>query len=229
MSSAILIPDPAATRDLVTFLSRLSQVGLPQVRLQFRAAVGGSTSTASFENKAPNGVLALTGCTMEPQMILDATPTVMVQRAVPAVSDAGAVEKVVLAKALTERFARAADDCEFLLQLPPSETTAVWAGVSPPVSGWQFAGTVTAQSLRDVANAGMREISEALPAGSGQPVVQKLRSEVWGRSVLDGVPAGAAFSLETLGFLEGEREVKLFQAPGWSRLTTKYGAVIVRV
>src|SRR5690606_41731261 len=59
-------------------------------------------------------------------------------------------------------------------------------------------------SLRAVASEGIARVAAALPEQPGDPVVHRVRSEVWGAPVADGVPAGAAFAAEAMGFL-GDR------------------------
>ena len=73
---------------------------------------------------------------------------------------------------------------------------AGWAAVSPPRSGWQRTGATTSGVLQQAARAGISEIAEAIPAGTGEQIVHTVRSEVWGRPLQpeSTVPTGAAFA-----------------------------------
>jgi hypothetical protein len=107
--------------------------------------------------------------------------------------------------------------------------TVTWAGISPPRGGWRPLGQTDAATLETAARAGIEEVAEAIPAGTGEQLVQRVRSEVWGRGVegLEYVPTGAAFAAYSLGFL-GDDEVMLFETGPWTRLSSRRGHVLVR-
>ena len=80
--------------------------------------------------------------------------------------------------------------------------------------------------------AGIAEVAEAVPAGTGAQLVQKVRSEVWGRDIegLEDVAAGGAFAALSLGFLgdEASDEVRIFESGPWTRLTSQRGHVLIK-
>ena len=90
-------------------------------------------------------------------------------------------------------------------------------------------GEADAATLESAARGGIDEVAAAIPAGTGEQLVQRVRSEVWGRGVdgLEYVPTGAAFAAFSLGFL-GDDPVRLFETGPWTRLTTRRGHVLVR-
>ena len=153
------------------------------------------------------------------------------------------LDVVVALAALTDRLARAPLGSE--LAVPPVEVSGVvWAGVSPPRSGWQEVGTIGARELAEVAHRGITEIAAGAPDVAGSAAVAMLRGRVWGRPVGDGraaIPAGAAFVAQALGFLPGAAlveeggteasgwaEIPVRAAGAWRRLTTPAGHVLAR-
>jgi hypothetical protein len=113
----------------------------------------------------------------------------------------------------------------------PLEVTAVnWAGIAPPKSGWKVHPSTRAALLDSVARAGINEVAAAIPIDSGEAVVRKVRTEIWGRSItgLDFLPAGAAFAALSLGFLAGDEPVAIYESGPWTRLTTTRGHVLVK-
>ena len=107
---------------------------------------------------------------------------------------------------------------------------AGWAGVAPPRSGWQAVGTVDPSALTAAARAGIEEIAAGAGQGSGSAAVGRLRALVWGRDLdaVPGLPAGAAFAAETLGFLGSDEPVTLHSAGPWQRLSSVRGHVLAR-
>jgi hypothetical protein len=82
-----------------------------------------------------------------------------------------------------------------------------------------------------VARAGIDEVAAAVPAESGEAIVQRVRAEVWGRPIdgIEHVPAGAAFAGLSLGFLlDDEEEVRILETGPWTRLSTSRGHVLVK-
>jgi hypothetical protein len=153
-----------------------------------------------------------------------------------ALADDEEFDSVVPMRSLVERIVRARgelgeddDSRPVSMSRPPEVNTVTWAGISPPRGGWRPLGTTDAATLEAAARAGIDEVAEAIPAGTGEQLVQRVRSEVWGRGV-DGaeyIPTGAAFAAYSLGFL-GDDEVKLFETGPWTRLSSRRGHVLVR-
>ena len=120
-----------------------------------------------------------------------------------------------------------------LVPVPFETSTVSWAGISPPRSGWEPRGQADAAALETAARAGIAEVAAVIPAGTGEQIVQRVRSEIWGRPLegvggLSGVPAGAAFAAFSLGFLGADEPVRLFQAGSWMRLSTSRGHILVK-
>lgn len=184
---------------------------------------------------ADSGVLAVYVAVITPKGLLDRGPTVLGLRTL-ALSD-GAFDVVVPIRSLHVRVDAAlssltdasdpADGVRF--GLPASVSTIVWAGISPPRGGWQRMAALSPTSFAAAARAGIEEVATAIPAGTGEQIVHRVRSEVWGRPLPDAehLPAGTAFALESLGFL-GDELVQQFATGPWVRLSTARGHVLVK-
>jgi hypothetical protein len=160
------------------------------------------------------GVLAVYVAVFYPSGILDDSPTVLGLRtfALPATES---LDVVVPVGALLDR-----------LRSPrlgtADATTAVT--VALPASG------KTAAALDSTARAGIDEIAAAIPTGTGEQIVHKVRSQVWGRPIpgFDHIPAGAGFAALSLGFLGEDDEIRVFETGPWVRLTTRRGHVLTK-
>lgn len=212
------LADSLSLGDLHTYLQRAARVDDGSVRL-----ISGS------------GILAVYTAMLYPRGILDETPTVLGLRTF-ALVDTDDFDIVVPLRSLTERIARAQSAIDpgdpsqpVTMSRPPEVSTVTWAGISPPRGGWRALGETDAPRLEAAAKAGIDEVAEAIPTGTGEQLVQRVRSEVWGRGVagLEYVPSGAAFAAFSLGFL-GEDPVTLFETGPWTRLSTRRGHVLVR-
>lgn len=213
MSDSLLLADAATRDDLRTFVQRLQRAGEPELRLVTKGRT-----------------LAVFGCTQAPQGLLDAVPVVLVSRGFAlAEAPMKPIDVTVEGRALLDRFARmeAEQTPVPVLELPDAHAFAAWAGVLPPVSGWQRRGAVDAASLRAVAAEGIARVAVALPEQPGEAVVRRVRAEVWGAEIAPGIPAAAAFAAETMGFL-GDAAAELSASISWVRLTTARGHVLVR-
>ncbi|MBM7050873.1 hypothetical protein [Rothia sp. ZJ1223] len=203
--------------DLVTLLSRARAVD-PQaaVHLVGRGKVLGAYVAA-----------------LSPATLLDMMPTVLGLRAMSLAEEAQ-INAVVDAGAVLDRLARI-EDAGLRLAMPPVTVSAAWAGIAPPVSGWELVSGVRAEDLRRAAKAGMDAVDKALPANPGHAVVDTVRSRIWA-SPLEGleeltVPSGCAFAAEVLGFLPSkfEGEIPVYTHQGWVRLNAPGGFVLARV
>lgn len=148
-----------------------------------------------------------------------------------------AFDAVVPVRSLIERISRLEervddDAAEVVVTLPLEVHTVTWAAISPPKGGWVTLPSTTSSLLDRVATSGIDEVAGAVPTGTGEQIVHRVRSEVWGRPIeeLDHVPAGGAFAALSLGFLGGEAggEVKIFETGPWTRLTTPRGHVLIK-
>ncbi|KRC62967.1 hypothetical protein ASE14_04015 [Agromyces sp. Root81] len=218
MAQQLTLADSLSLGDLHTYLQRAGRVEDGSVRL-----IAGS------------GILAVYTAILYPRGILDESPTVLGLRTF-ALADDEEFDSVVPMRSLVERIVRARgelgeddDSRPVSMSRPPEVNTVTWAGISPPRGGWRPLGTTDAATLEAAARAGIDEVAEAIPAGTGEQLVQRVRSEVWGRGVegVEYVPTGAAFAAYSLGFL-GDDEVKLFETGPWTRLSSRRGHVLVR-
>jgi len=217
MSSSFSLVDSLALSDLQTFLGRAGRVEDGSVRL-----IAGS------------GVLAVYVAIFYPVGLHDETPTVLGLRTF-ALADQSSFDVVVPVRSLLERLARLRVEVEdpsapITASLPIEVNTVVWAAISPPRGGWHSLDPVPAQQLETIADAGIAEIRDAVPAGTGEQLVHRARAEVWSRPIdgFEHIPAGAAFACHTLGFLSPPEHVRVFETGPWTRLSSERGHVLVR-
>ena len=224
MSQSFSLLDSLAVADLQTYLSRAARVEEGSVRL-----IGAS------------GVLAVYTAILYPRGLLDRTPTVLGLRTF-AIGEGEAFDAVVPIRSLLDRLARlgeslaaVAPDAETAdgpveVRMPLEVSTVTWAGISPPRGGWRPVGETGPELLSSTAAAGIAEVAEAVPGGTGEQLVQRVRAEVWGRPIegLEYVPTGAAFAAESLGFLAEGEPVSILETGTWTRLTTQRGHTLIR-
>lgn len=219
MVQQFTLADSLSLGDLHTYLQRAGRVEDGSVRL-----IAGS------------GILAVYTAILYPRGILDESPTVLGLRTF-SLFETEDFDVVVPMRSLVDRIVRARgelpDDDEesrpVTMTRPPEVNTVTWAGISPPRGGWRPLGETDSATLEAAARAGIAEVAEAIPTGTGEQLVQRVRSEVWGRGIegLEYVPTGAAFAAYSLGFL-GDDPVRLFETGPWTRLSSRRGHVLVR-
>jgi hypothetical protein len=217
MSQTFSLVDSLSLGDLQVFLGRAQRVEDGSVRL-----IAGS------------GVLAVYVAVLVPAGLLDESPTVLGLRTF-ALTTPDSFDAVVPVRSLLERIARlqgAVVDptAPVTVSLPMQVNTVTWAAISPPRGGWKSLESVEGSLLESVAKSGIDEVAAAIPAGTGEQLVQRVRSEVWGHPIagLEYVPAGAAFAGLSLGFLGGGDPVRIYETGPWTRLTTERGHVLVK-
>ncbi|WP_353810115.1 hypothetical protein [Agromyces sp. SYSU T00194] len=217
MSESIHLADRLSLGDLQTYLGRAARVDDGSVRI-----IGGS------------GILAVYTAILYPRGILDETPTVLGLRTF-SLADRAEFDDVVPMRSLTMRvedaLTRSGDgEAAVPFTRPHGVSTVTWAGISPPRGGWVPHDPVPQQVLEDAARIGIAEVADVVPENSGEQIVEKVRSQVWGRPMegLEFVPAGAAFAALSLGFLGGDEDVAIFETGPWTRLSTRRGHVLVR-
>ncbi len=184
---------------------------------------------------ADSGVLAVYVAVITPKGLLDRGSTVLGLRTL-ALSE-GLFDVVVPIRSMQVRVdaARAAiaegadPTTPVTIGLPAAVSTIVWAGISPPRGGWQRMSPLVPTGFAAAARAGIEEVATAIPEGTGEQIVHRVRSEVWGRPLPEAehLPAGTAFALESLGFL-GDDLVQQFATGTWVRLSTARGHVLVK-
>jgi hypothetical protein len=220
MTRTVTLTDPASVDDLHTFLGRAARVEEGAVRL----IAGG-------------GVLAVYAAVLYPVGLTDEVPTVLGLRTY-AIQKADSFDAVVPVRSMLQRVetAKAARDVDGPegdgpreIGVPMEVHTVTWAAISPPRGGWQPIGEGDPTVFERVAREGIDEVAGALPSGTGEQIVRKVRAEVWGRAIpeVDHLPAGAGFAQLSLGFL-GDDPVKVYASGPWTRLTTRRGHVLVK-
>lgn len=217
MSQTFSLVDSLSLGDLQVFLSRAQRVEDGSVRL-----ISGS------------GVLAVYVAVLVPAGLLDDSPTVLGLRTF-ALTGADTFDVVVPVRSLIERLNRLQSEivdpsAPVTVSLPMQVNTVTWAAISPPRGGWKELESVEASMLESVAKAGIDEVAAAVPTGTGEQIVQRVRSEVWGHPIsgLEYVPAGAAFAGLSLGFFGGTDPVRIYETGPWTRLTSERGHVLVK-
>jgi hypothetical protein len=223
MSTTFTLVDALALRDLQVYLGRAARVEEGSVRL----IAGG-------------GVLAVYVAVFYPLGIMDEAPTVLGLRTFALKTSEAATEvfdAVVPVRSLLERVNRLLEKVEdesapVVGTLPMEVHTVTWAAISPPKGGWITHDPTEGGLLETAARDGIDEIAEAVPTGTGQQIVHRVRSEVWGRPIegLEHVPAGGGFAALSLGFLGSDPhdEVQIFETGPWTRLTTQRGHVLIK-
>ncbi|MBN9607062.1 MAG: hypothetical protein J0G30_10665 [Actinomycetales bacterium] len=220
MPGSITLADAPALDDLLTLVARAARVDDGSVRM----IAGG-------------GVLAVYAAVLYPAGLLDETPTVLGLRTV-AIEEREGFDLVAPLASLRARLERAQEAAarsnnpdlhRVTISLPPASPSVSWAAISPPRGGWYPIDPMDPSRLETVARAGIAEVAAALPEGTGEQLVRKVRAEVWGRPIegAEHLPAGAAFAALSLGFL-GPDPVELFETGPWTRLSTARGHVLVK-
>lgn len=244
MSDDVLIPvDPTALQDWRTLIARAAH----------------ADEDAAVRMSVANDVLVLTVAPLHPHGLGDSMPLVLGMRMLRITTSAmDGLDVVVEARALLDRFARleaaggldpsggsggpTAEAPAQGISIPPAEVRAAWAGISPPRGPWEPLGTVSAESLKGVAEAGIAEVAKGTPDRAGSHAVDSLRRQIWSRTALEvgytpessdvehsqPIPAGAAFGAYVLGFLPGTGVAHVLRSGVWTRLSMPGGHVLVR-
>ncbi|ASD22353.1 MULTISPECIES: hypothetical protein [Cryobacterium] len=217
MSQSFSLSDSLSLGDLRVYLSRASRVEDGSVRLVSAA-----------------GVLAVYTAILYPRGLLDSSPTVLGLRTF-ALTEPVDLDVVVPVRSLLDRLLRLEAavtdaDAPVTVTVPLQVSSVTWAGITPPKGGWTSHGSASPAVLEGAAREGIAEVASVIPTGTGEQIVQRVRSEVWGRPIeaLDFVPAGAGFAAVSLGFLAADEPVQLFETGPWTRLSTARGHILVR-
>jgi len=218
MTGSFTLVDSLALGDLQVFLGRAARVDEGSVRL-----IGGA------------GVLAVYVSVLHPAGLLDQSPTVLGLRTF-ALSSKETFDVVVPVRSLLGRVESAVESSTdsygepVTVSLPMGVTTVTWAAITPPRGGWVSIDSVPTKVFEEAAREGIDEVAQAIPAGSGEAIVHKVRTEVWGRPLDEPeyLPAGAGFAAVSLGFLGDDEMASVYESGVWTRLTTKRGHVLVK-
>ncbi|ANS78537.1 hypothetical protein SGUI_1141 [Serinicoccus hydrothermalis] len=224
--ATLVFPDGEGLADLATYARRaalLDEEGA--IRLQ----VGGGAAA----------VLAAWVCVLPGQGVLR-SGLVLGLRTMRLEPGQEALDTTVPLSGLADRFARRAStgDVSTVLPVPPTTVAPPWAAQSPPMGGWEQVDEVAPEVLQEAARAGIAEVAEGAPEGSGAAAVGALRARVWGRDLpghRPAVPAGAALAAHALGFLGPQgagipagRPATVHRSGPWLRVSTAAGHVVLR-
>lgn len=212
MTETFTLSDSSSLTDLGTFVGRAKRIDPDAVRLL-----------------ASNGVLAVYAPVLYARGILDRSATILGLRTFAETSDA-AFDRTVIPNSITERVARQTGVDSATLSMPPADVQASWTGIAPPRTGWQQTASIDVEALKVAARTGIERIAAELPQDAGDPVVQRIRSSVWGEDLdaLPELPAGAAFAAESLGFLSEPESARVLASGRWLRLSLLRGHVLIR-
>ena len=217
MSLTFSLADSISLGDLTVYLSRAQRVDDGSVRLIASA-----------------GVLAVYVAVLQPVGLLDENPTVLGLRTF-AVDELDEFDAVVPVRSLLGRLTGLKEsiqdlDAAVTVPVPMQVNTVTWTAISPPRGGWKELEEADAAVLESTAKSGIEEVATAIPAGTGEQIVRRVRAEVWGRPIqgLEYVPAGAAFAGLSLGFLGESVAVRVFETGPWTRLSTSRGHILVK-
>jgi hypothetical protein len=218
MADAFTLPDSQALDDLATYLGRASRIEDGSVRL-----IGGG------------GVLAVYVAVLYPSGLLDESPTILGLRTF-AIAERDSFDAVVPVASLLMRIASAKtmvtdDSAAVTLTLPMQVNTVTWAAISPPRGGWTRLDPISSDLLNRVGRSGIEEVAAAIPTGTGEQIVRRVRNEVWGRPIRGAAehPAGVGFAAVTLGFLPPvDEQLAVFETGAWSRVSSNRGHVLVK-
>ncbi|WP_306320550.1 MULTISPECIES: hypothetical protein [unclassified Streptomyces] len=211
-ANVLFLADPGEAGDLAAFLGRLLHYDRAAA-VRLRAQAGGQ-ALAVFGRPPSFEVLAVrTARLLKPYEdgIEDALDvTVSAGELLDSVDEAGAT-----------------------LAIPGAVTGPPWAGVLPPLGGWErVAGFPDAAELRRIVKGVVGEfrsrVEELAPEDRTRGELDRIGREVWSREIGEsGAPVRIVHAAASLGFLRGD-EVELRVAGAWVRLRTPYGSVAVR-
>lgn len=217
MSEVLRFPDGESVADLATFVARAR-------RLEEEGAI---------RLQAVGDVLAAWVCVLPGQGVLRSG--IVLGLRTMRLEGPHRLDVTVPLGGLSDRFARraATADVSTTLQVPPGEVSPPWAAVTPPRGGWELLGSVPVVDLEAAARAGIEEVAQGAPTGSGSAAVAALRQRVWERPVgEDGVagqvPSGVALAVDALGFVVGAPEADVHRSGPWVRLSLPSGHVLAR-
>lgn len=208
--SGLHLAEPESAADLTTYLTRARRLDDEgSVRLQ---AVG--SVLAAWTCVLPGRGLGSSGLVLGLRTFALAEPT--------------EADSTVPIAAVTDRLARGGTRIEH----PPVTSQPTWRALTPPRGGWEPVGLVADSALLEAARAGVAEVAQGAPEGSGAAAVADLRSRVWGRMTrtVPPVPAGTAFGLHALGFLRPDPAARasVHTTGPWTRVATEGGFVLAR-
>lgn len=211
--SVIEFPDARARDDFNTFVLRARKVRpLGDIRLQ---TVG--------------PLLLMTVAVLEGGGLMG-EGTVLGMRVVPAAASEP-LDVTVTFASVRDRLARS-DLSATSFPVPPTTVTVPWAALSPPRSGWEQVGSLTASDIQRIADHGIATVAAGTPPGAGTHAVRALRQRVWAQlsDTEPAIPAGLAFAAHSLGFASPAEPAVVARHGDWDwiRLSTSRGHCLAR-
>ena len=209
MIDALQFQDPQDLADLATYLTRAKKLD----------------ADGAVRLKVFGDVLACYVAPIYSGALLSDDPTVLGLRTVQ-LAQAAELDGTFEISSILERLARPTST----LDVPPTQVRVPWSGILPPRQGWLEVTAIEQQQITEWAKVGIAEVATSLPESVGAAIANKVRLQVWGRSVDANLnlPAGAAFALSGLGFMTQGEQVIVHSAQNWLRLSTKHGHVLTR-
>lgn len=141
----------------------------------------------------------------------------------------GGVEATVYLAGIADRLAREMNLLTCELGIPPVAADPGWARQLPPISGWEPVGVLPSEQVAQAAREGAKQLAETAPQVPGLPMVNALRNQIWFSPLIPGVPQGAAFALDVLGFLPNTGHIEVYRNGNWYRLGTRRGYVLTKL
>jgi hypothetical protein len=214
MTSNLLFQDFDDIRDLGSFLTRakkLDETGMVRLR--------------TYGN-----ILTVTVSPIFDSAIMGTGPKILGMR-IAQLASPHELDSVFETSSILERIALLEGSQRLDLAVPPVVKKAAWGGVSAPQEGWVSIGDIESKVFQDSAELGIAKVAEALGKSIGVSISNKVRFEVWGSAIesTNGIPAGAAFALYGLGFLDKQPSVSVYRSGAWLRLSTRFGHVLAKV
>lgn len=214
MSEPIVVAftDLESVNDLETFIDRAEHIENKAIRLV-----------------ADGDVLAVWVQVLSPRGLSDTTPTVLGMRGF-ALATAARFDVVVPAESMRARLAAVrAESNGATVALPATAPSVRWTVALPTRDGWETTGKIASKDLEKVASDGIREVTRGVPTEAEERVVRSVRSQVWGSNMSSelGIPAGVAFGVVTLGFLD-EGTMSVSVRDPWVRVSSSRGVVVAK-
>lgn len=211
-SEALIFDDPSTVHDLRNLINRAKSIDAEAAQLMAR-----------------DTALAVYVPVLAPTNLGSGEFTILGMR-VHRLAEPAQLTACYSVASIQDRLARMADTSrEFTL--PPVPEFPSWTGIQVPVSGWEPVSRISDVVLAEAARAGISAVADALPANPGKPVIAQVRQRIWSSPQPDTEPAlalGAAFAMETLGFLAPQGQSTVFRNGSWLRVTSSRGHVLLR-
>lgn len=209
MTKPLVFQDPTDIEDLKAFLTRAHKLD----------------NDGAVKLRVFGDVLAVYVAPIYSGSLLGDGPTILGLRTIK-LQSVSELDGTFDISSILERLPRSS----FELEIPPTQVRVAWSGVLPPRQGWEQVGELSQERLTEWAKAGIEEVATSLPESVGSSIAAKVRLQIWGRaadSELD-LPAGAAFAMAGLGFMQKGEQIPVFASHNWLRLSSLHGHVLTK-